>query len=164
MDLFLPVFSALNAAKTRYMVVGGVACVLHGHMRLTADLDLMVDLEADAARRAVSALTDFGYRPVVPVDPFDLCDPDIRKIWIEEKNMVVMGMHDPENPLRSLDLFIAHPMSFEDLFARSVLMHVGSTAVRTVSLPDLIALKRLSGRPRDLEDIAELERLAGGSG
>jgi hypothetical protein len=43
----LSVFAALERAKVRYLVVGGVAVVLHGHLRVTADLDL--DLEdADA--------------------------------------------------------------------------------------------------------------------
>jgi len=159
MDLFLPVFSALNAAKAHYVVVGGVACVLHGHVRLTADLDLMVDLETDAAKRVISALTDIGYRPVAPVDPFGLCDPETRESWIEEKHMVVLGMQDPENPLRSVDLFVEEPMDFDGLYERSVVMDVNNTSVWVASVPDLIALKRQAGRQRDLEDIAELERL-----
>ena len=35
----LRVFSALEAAHVRYLVVGGAAVVLHGHLRVTADLD-----------------------------------------------------------------------------------------------------------------------------
>lgn len=46
------VFDALNAAGVRYLVVGGVAVVLHGHLRTTADLDLVVQRhdERDAER------------------------------------------------------------------------------------------------------------------
>jgi len=44
--IFAPVFEALNGARVRYVVVGGVAVVLHGHARLTTDLDLVVDLAA----------------------------------------------------------------------------------------------------------------------
>ena len=36
------VLSALNASRVRYLVVGGVAVVLHGHLRATADLDLSI--------------------------------------------------------------------------------------------------------------------------
>jgi ABC-type tungstate transport system permease subunit len=42
-SLFEPVFEALNGAQVRYVVVGGFATVLHGHARLTADIDLVID-------------------------------------------------------------------------------------------------------------------------
>ena len=47
------VLAALNAAEVRYLVVGGVAVVLHGYLRTTADLDLVVELETDNVLRAV---------------------------------------------------------------------------------------------------------------
>lgn len=62
------VFQALQAASVRYLVVGGVAVVLHGHPRFTADLDLVVALEPGNARAAVEALAGLGYRPRPPVD------------------------------------------------------------------------------------------------
>ena len=43
---------ALNEAGVRYLIVGGLAVVAHGHARFTGDVDLVVDLEADNARRA----------------------------------------------------------------------------------------------------------------
>ena len=59
--LYEPPFRALNASGTRYVVVGGVATVLHGYARLTADIDLIVDLEESAA--AMRALAGLGLRP-----------------------------------------------------------------------------------------------------
>ena len=44
MAIFAPFFDALNRANLRYVVVGGLATVLHGYTRLTVDSDLMVDL------------------------------------------------------------------------------------------------------------------------
>ena len=44
-SVYRPLFRELNASGTRYVVVGGVATVLHGYTRLTADVDLMIDLE-----------------------------------------------------------------------------------------------------------------------
>lgn len=38
------VSEALNRARVRYLVVGGVAVALHGYLRTTADLDLVVQL------------------------------------------------------------------------------------------------------------------------
>ena len=42
---FEPVLKALNEAGVRYVIVGGVAVVLHGHLRATADLDDVAVLE-----------------------------------------------------------------------------------------------------------------------
>jgi uncharacterized protein (DUF1330 family) len=36
----LRIFDALERAGAKYLVVGGVAVVLHGHLRVTADVDL----------------------------------------------------------------------------------------------------------------------------
>jgi hypothetical protein len=47
--LYDDVFAALHRAGVRFVVVGGVAVVLQGHIRTTVDLDLVVDLAADAA-------------------------------------------------------------------------------------------------------------------
>jgi hypothetical protein len=43
--IYEEIFRALNAKKVKYVVVGGVGLVLHGVVRLTADLDLIVRLE-----------------------------------------------------------------------------------------------------------------------
>ena len=47
---------ALAKENVRYVVVGGVAVVLQGSPRFTADLDLVVWLDSENARRAISAL------------------------------------------------------------------------------------------------------------
>jgi hypothetical protein len=53
MSLFEPIFAALETARVRYVVVGGMATVLHGYARLTADIDLIVDQAPDEARKAI---------------------------------------------------------------------------------------------------------------
>jgi hypothetical protein len=72
--LYEPVFDALNRAGVRYVVVGGVAVVLHGHARLTADLDLAIDLSDVPARKAIEALMDLGLEPRAPVNPLAFAD------------------------------------------------------------------------------------------
>jgi hypothetical protein len=57
MSLYIPFFEALNDTQVRYVVVGGLATVLHGYARLTADIDLMVDLESAELRKGIDALT-----------------------------------------------------------------------------------------------------------
>ena len=66
---FIGLFTLLAAARIRFVVVGGLALLLHGLDRLTADVDLAIDLSTDAALEAVRALTQGGYRAMAPVDP-----------------------------------------------------------------------------------------------
>ena len=49
MAFFIPAFQQLNAANVRYVVVGGVATNLHGYVRATTDIDLIVDLQTEEA-------------------------------------------------------------------------------------------------------------------
>jgi hypothetical protein len=164
MALVESVIEALNRGGVRYVVVGGLATVLHGFPRLTADIDLVVDLDPAEARRAIQVLVRLGFRPRPPVDPFDFADPARRAAWIREKGLRVFSMHDPTNPLRELDLFVEHPIDFASLWRRSVLLPLAGTTVRVAAIADLIALKRLAGRPEDLRDIAVLEEIAGRGG
>jgi len=158
-SLFEPIFLALNDAGARYVVVGGLATVLHGYARLTVDVDLVVDLAPDRARTTIDTLLALGFQSRVPVDAVDFADPVVRRRWIDEKGMQVFSLVDRDNPMRVIDLFVEEPMDFEGLWARAELMPLSSTTVRVASLDDLIALKRQAGRPRDLDDIAQLERI-----
>lgn len=155
-----PVIAALNEGQVRYVIVGGLAVVLHGHARLTADIDLIVSLVPAEARRAVEALVGLGLRPRAPVDPLGFADPTIRTSWVREKGMRVFSLYDPLQPLREVDLFVEHPIDFESLWRRSELVSLTSTTARVASIADLILLKRLAGRPEDLRDIAALEEIA----
>lgn len=160
MRIFGPIFDALNESGARYVVVGGVAVVLHGHIRLTRDLDLVVDLEPAAATATITALSQLGLVPKVPVAAAQFADPVARESWAEEKGMVVFSLYDPANPLRIVDLFVRPPLPFEDLFRRSLLVPIGHSTTRIASLADLIAMKRQAGRPQDLLDIEQLLLIA----
>jgi len=158
-SLLEPLFEALNRADVRYVVVGGVATVLHGFARLTADVDLVVDLTPIEARKAIEALVGLGLRPRPPVDPAAFADSVTRESWIRDKGMRVFSLWDPTQPMREVDLFVDHPVEFEGLFARAEIVPLDTTTVRVASIADLIALKRLANRPQDLADIEALEAI-----
>ena len=160
MPTWTPVFEALNRAGVRYVIVGGLAVVLHGYVRLTADVDLMVDLAAGPAREAIAALVGIGLRPALPVDPAGFADPAVRRSW-RERNMVVFNLVDPDAG-RAVDLFVEPPIDFEDVWARSDESNYHGVPVRIASIADLIYMKRLSGRPEDLLDIAHLSAIERG--
>jgi tRNA nucleotidyltransferase/poly(A) polymerase len=66
MSLFEPIFAALENGAVRYVIVGGMATVLHGYARLTADVDIIVDQTPDEARKAIRALAALGLSRVHP--------------------------------------------------------------------------------------------------
>lgn len=159
MAIFVPLFDELNKANLRYVVVGGLATVLHGYARLTVDVDLMVDLAPDEAEKIISTLTILGFVPQLPIDPSSFANVQTRQQWNKEKNMQVFSMVDPHNPLRIVDLFVENVIPFEDLWDRSKVVRIDKTSIRIASLLDLIHLKRLAGRPQDLIDIEQLENI-----
>ncbi len=157
--LFESLFQALNDADVRYVVVGGLATVLHGHARLTVDIDLMVDLSPEQSLRVIETLVGLGFQPQAPVKPQDFASREIRTRWIEEKGMQVFSMVDRANPIRVVDLFVEHPIGFEDLWSRAVKIQLGMTSVHVAAIDDLIRLKRLSNRPQDRTDIEKLQEI-----
>ena len=159
MSGFEKLFADLNAHGVRYVVVVGVATVLHGYARLTADLDVIIDLERAAAENAMRAFTELGMRPRAPVDALDFADPDKRRAWIADKGMRVFSLHDPSDPFREVDVFVEELIPFSEVWQRAETMDLGSTTVRVASIRDLITLKRIAGRPQDLEDIEALEAI-----
>jgi predicted nucleotidyltransferase len=153
------VLVALADAGVEYLVVGGVAVVMHGYLRTTADLDLVVRLEPSNVRRAVEALTRIGLRPRPPVQAEAFADPEQRESWITTKNMLVFSMWDPTDPSFDVDLFVREPFDFEAAYQRRLVVQVGSATATIVALEDLLALKRSAGRVQDLADIEALMAL-----
>lgn len=52
-----------------------------------------------------------------------------------------------------------HPIDFALLWAHAEIVHIRGALVRIASIPDLIAMKRLAGRPEDIIDIRALEEI-----
>lgn len=153
------ILGVLNRAGVRYLVVGGVAVVLHGYLRTTADLDLIIQLDRDNVLRAIRALQDQHYRPRAPVAAEEFAEQQVRERWIQEKGLEVFTLWSPAHPALEIDLFASEPFEFDTVYARALRVPLEKTKVTVIALEDLIALKQRVGRPRDLEDIAALESL-----
>lgn len=156
MSIYLPIFKALNDAQVQYVVVGGLATVLHGYARLTADIDLVLNLDRPETEKAIRAITSFGFEPRLPVDPMLFADEKTREEWIRKKNMRVFSFYQPDNPLLVLDLFVREPMPFKEMLERAAQMDIGGVMVPVCAIEDLIKLKQKAGRPQDLLDIKYL--------
>jgi hypothetical protein len=153
---FIGLFALLAAGRVRFVLVGGLALVLHGLDRLTADVDLVIDLSTESAQAAVQALTAAGYRPLAPVDPISLADPEQRREWQTVRNMKVFSFWDNSNTRPTVDIILSPEMPFEELWTAASMVSIGGHEVRVASIDHLIRMKTAAGRPQDLADIERL--------
>ena len=153
---FIGLFALLAAARIRFVLVGGLALVLHGLDRLTADVDLVIDLSAESAQAAVQALTAAGYRALAPVDPIALADPEKRREWQTVRNMQVFSFWDSSNTRPTVDIILSPAVPFDELWTAASVVNLAGHAVHVASIEHLIRMKAAAGRPQDLADIERL--------
>lgn len=157
------IIEALNGAGVRYLVVGGLAVVAHGHVRFTADIDLILDFDDDNLPRAMEVFAGLGFRPRAPVALHEFADAETRQAWIDDKGMTVFSLFSDDHPMTEVDLFVTDPIGFDDAYEGRVAMEVAPGVEATfVALDDLLRMKRSAGRPQDLVDVERLEELHGG--
>lgn len=158
------IFQVLAEARVEYVVVGGMAVILHGHLRATRDLDLVIGLQPDNCLAALKSLDSIGLAPRLPVALVDFADPAKREDWIQNRNMLVFQLWDPGNPLRSVDLFVREPIEMQLMSAEAVIKDLDGVPIRVASIRHLIAMKQVAGRRSDLDDIEALRQIAAETG
>lgn len=104
------VFRELYKNKVRYIVVGGIAVNLYGVPRMTADLDLMVDLEKENVLKTVNILRSLGYVPKIPENPENLANQEKREEW-KKKNMKAFTFWNTKKPYKQIDILIENIMT-----------------------------------------------------
>lgn len=157
--LYEDIFRSLSEKKIDYVVVGGVALVLHGVVRLTGDLDLFMKLDETNVLKFVAAMTELGYKPRVPVKAEDLADADMRRQWRTDKGMRVFSFYNPAKPVQLVDVFIDEPIPYSKVREGKKIFEAAGIRIPVVSVEHLKALKRISARPQDLADIEALEAI-----
>lgn len=151
------VFKALTDAQVRFLVVGGLAVNVYGLLRMTLDIDLVVQLVPQNIQRAFQALASAGYRPMVSVTAEQFADAETRETWFREKGMRVLRFHSDEHWQTPVDLFVVEPFSFEDEYKAATIRELsGVGAIRVVALETLKRMKEEAGRPQDLADLDSL--------
>lgn len=151
---------ALNDAQVQYLIVGGLAVNAHGYVRLTRDVDLVLGLEPENARRGLAALLAMGYQLAIPVHLEDFTDPAIREGWRREKNMIVLKLWSDEHQRTPVDIFVYEPFEFGGEARRAGNLEIcPGVSAKVVTLKTLLEMKRAAGRPQDLIDIEELQRI-----
>lgn len=157
--IYEDVFRTLNDRDVKYLVAGGLAVNLHGAPRATQDLDLLLAMTEGNIRSAIRGVLEIGYEARLPVDPMDFADPKIRRTWRESKDMNAFTFHHPEHQLRTVDFLFDLPLSYKDCRPSAVVMEAEDLAIPVLSIDDLIALKKGTGRDLDQFDVNMLEQL-----
>jgi hypothetical protein len=142
-DPFLA-FGVLSRHDVRYVLIGGFAGKLHGSPALTADIDICYARDDANLERLVAALAELhpSLRGAPDGLPFRL---DVQTIRNGDTFTFVTDAGD-------LDILAtpAGSSGYEELARNAVPMDLETVRVEVASLDDLIAMKRASGRPRDL--------------
>ncbi len=137
-------FTSLEKQKVKYVVIGGVAVVLHGVPRMTGDVDLLIEASVENATRMLAVLHDLGY-------------PTANLVSAQGLSAVKYLMF--ENGIR-IDVMLEIPgIDFATAWANKVTMHTGRQPFYVIAKTDLIIAKRAAGRHQDLEDAAALEAI-----
>jgi predicted nucleotidyltransferase len=144
---------ALTTAKVDFIIVGGVAAAIHGSVRGTSDADFVYSRSAVNLSRLAAALE--GAHPYLRGAP-----PGLPFRW--DLQTLRRGLNFTlVSDFGDLDLLgeIAGGGTYENLRDQSSTVRIFGIDCRCLDLDALIRVKRAAGRPKDLEAIAELERI-----
>ncbi len=158
-DFVAQLIGKFNQAGVRYLIAGGFAVNAHGYVRYTNDLDLILWMEQGNALKAVAILKEEGYAPKIPVPIEQFADAELRRDWIENRNMVAFPLYSDKHQSTGIDLFVTEPLNFNDAFERRRRDKLGEIDADFVGIDDLIQLKREASRSKDLLDIKYLEAI-----
>lgn len=154
---FETIVRALESARVRYLVAGGLAVNAHGYLRFTKDVDFVVQLAPDNIGRAFAALGGLGYRPMVPITAEQFGNAALRESWIRDKGMQVLQFWSDRHIETPVDVFVTEPFRFEEEYERALVKPLhGAIDVRFVCISTLIRMKEAAGRPQDRIDVEHL--------
>ncbi|PIR26895.1 MAG: hypothetical protein COV43_00075 [Deltaproteobacteria bacterium CG11_big_fil_rev_8_21_14_0_20_42_23] len=149
----LRITEALKKKKIDYALVGGYALSLHGAVRGTIDVDIVIRSSKKDYVALEKALLAFGLAPKLPVDAQQIFD--FREEYIKNKNLVAWSFYNPKNPIELLDIIITHDLQK----MKTEKIHFQNHEVKVASISELISMKKKSGRTQDKEDIKALESI-----
>ncbi len=126
---------------------------LHGAIRGTIDINLVFPWTERTLVLAEAALNGIGLVSGLPVSAREVYA--FREEYVRNRNLIAWKFHNPDDPLEQVDIIINYDLRGR----RTKRVELASGPVTVLSIGDLIAMKRESGRPQDIEDIRALEQL-----
>ena len=135
------VFKALNEAKVDYLLVGGIAAILYGAPRTTVDIDVVIRPTEANIRKAIKALGSLGLVPDT-----DRADEILGQGGVSFSNERDIDML---TDLKGVD--------FGAAWTRKKIVEYEGVRVKVLSKDDLKRNLKAVGRPKDLEDLKDIE-------
>ena len=157
---------AFSAAGLRYVVVGGLAVNAYGVIRATNDVDICPDPDRANLERLAALLRDLDAAQV-GMDDFDAAELPFDPTSVDD--LAQGGNFRLETTLGNLDVMqwlsgVPGDHAYPTLARDATIVELAGLSVPVCSLAQLRAMKRAAGRPRDLQDLADLAIAHGDDG
>lgn len=136
----------LEVNGVRYAIAGGMAMALHGLVRATEDMDVL--LHPADAEKLVAALRSAGYLEKTTAWSFRSSGLTLRRLIRPEPGTESFAM---------VDLLLADDPAVQVMLARAETVPWGGGSVSVLARADLVELKRRANRPVDQSDVRRLE-------
>ncbi len=152
MDLFdediLSLWNCLYKNEVRYIMIGGFATNLHGYSRVTNDIDIWIEDNLENRKKLRKALKEQGSGDYSVIETMDFIPG-----WTDFQ--LNMGF--------KLDIMVSvkglEKAGFAECYEYAIVTEIENIKVRFLHYNHLIACKKAAGRPKDLLDIDELEKI-----
>ncbi len=148
------ILGLLTTRGVDFVVIGGIAAVLHGSPRATQDLDISFATDEANLVALGKVLVELNARRRGVVDDVPFI-PDHRTLR-QIQNLTL------ETAAGDFDLLVQPDgaPAYARLRQNADRYDVGAFSVLVATIEDLLAMKRAAGRPKDLTDIEELTTIA----
>lgn len=138
LNLLKGVFASFQKHNVKYLVIGGVAAVMHGVPRATFDLDILIEATQENAQHLLDALVEVNFGTATMISANELV---AHEITIFQDRVRI----DVQTSTPGIDFKLA--------WEKRETMQYHEQSFYVVSRQDLIASKRAAGRNVDLEDV-----------
>lgn len=149
-------FAALNEAGVDYVVVGGLAANLRGSQRVTKDIDIVYSTEATNLRKLCAVINAIEPRIIV------LGQPEGSGLTLTPQHLKRHPLLQLSTKLGEVDLLstIAGFKSYGAIKKASNAVDVDGRSIPMLTLAGVIKSKRVLKRPKDIDDVKQLEAIA----
>lgn len=142
----------LTRHDVKFVVVGGLAAILHGSPLFTEDVDVVYQTSEDNYHRLIASLKELEAT-------YD--DPAGRHFEPNVSRLATMKLHLLKTRCGHLDLLrsIGDNLTYEDLVGRSRIFDLEDLKVFVLDLETIIEAKEYAGRPKDQHALPFLRQL-----
>lgn len=153
---------SLADEQVQYVLVGGLAVQLHGFLRATFDIDLVLAMNDANLARFIDVAKRYGLTPAIPVPIDSLRNAVQIDQWHREKGMLAFSLREPQVGGSVVDVLVRPEVPFDKLVANAVVGELFGRRVMVAAIDDLLAMKRMANRPKDQLDVIALEKIRRG--